>query len=158
MSVDHFDSFAAFDASVIALLGQASDSIRVFDVDLSIGPLAGARAAEMLSTMLHRNPKADVTFLLHQVRHVATQCPRLLNIYQRRTHQMKILQTSPRHRDFMQPFLVVDGQHVVTRFHADHARGKLCLDAPSEAAPFLFRFDELLESATPAPGLTVLNI
>ena len=65
MSVDHFNSYAAFDASVIALLGQAESSIRIFDVDLTIGPLASARAAEMMATMLHRNARVEVTVLLH---------------------------------------------------------------------------------------------
>ncbi len=158
MSVDHFNSYAAFDASVIALLGQASSSIRIFDVDLAIGPLSGARAAEMIATMLHRNPKADVTFLLHKSRYMVTECPRLVNLYQRRSHQIRIMQTSPRHQEFMQPFMIVDGEHLVTRFHADHARGKLCLDAPTEAAPFQLRFDELLEASTPVAGLAALNI
>ena len=89
---------------------------------------------------------------------MVTECPRLVTLYQRRTHQIQILQTSPRHQEFLQPFMLVDGEHLVTRFHADHPRGKLCLDDPAEAVPFQLRFDELREAATPVPRLAMLNI
>lgn len=158
MSVEQFDTVSAFSATVIALLGQAEESIRIFDVDLRIGPLSGPQAAEAIGSTLHRHPKAALTLVLHDTGYFATACPRLVQLYHRRTHQIRVLESAPRHREVMQPFMVVDRQHLITRFHADFPRGKLCLGEAAEVAPYLLRFDELVEAATPASGLAALNL
>lgn len=149
---------SAYNDAVLAVLGQATESIRVFDVELGGGPLASARASELIGSALHLHARTELTIVLHRTQQLASACPRLLQLYQRRGHQIRVLESAQRHHEFMQPFIVVDRKHLVTRFHADHPRGKLCLDESAELAPFLLQFDELLEAATPASGLAALNL
>ena len=91
--------------------------------------------------------------LLHDTSHIAIACPRLLDLYRRRGHQFRVLQTAAEHRQYLQPFVIGDRRDLATRFHADHLRGKLCLDEPIELAGFEQRFEQLEERAVPAAGL-----
>lgn len=156
MSTHPFDTLAGFEEAVLRLLERGERALRVFDPDLKLGPLASAAAVDCLERLMHRTPKAELILVLHDTAHLATHCPRLLELRRRRGHQFHVLQTAAEHRQYLQPFLIGDRRDVVTRFHADHLRGKLCLDEPAEAAGFTQRFEALQEKATPASGLDSL--
>ena len=48
--------------------------------------------------------------------------------------------------------MIVDGRHYLHRFHLDHPRAVLGIDAPQDARPLVTRFEEIW--ATGEPGLT----
>ena len=153
MSTEAFDTNAGFEDAVLRLLARCEHRLRIFDPDLTVGPMADRRATECLEQMMHRSPKAECTLLLHDTSHIAIACPRLLDLYRRRGHQFRVLQTAAEHRQYLQPFVIGDRRDLATRFHADHLRGKLCLDEPIELAGFEQRFEQLEERAVPAAGL-----
>jgi len=158
MSTEPFDRYSDYDRAMLTLLARAKHFLGIFDPDLKIGPIASQQGVARLEAMLHGNPKGELVLLLHDTAHLAAHCPRLLNLYRQRGHQFRILQTAQEHRSQMQPFAIADGVHLITRFHADQARGKLCIDEAADSAAFRQRFEALLESATPASGLAALDI
>jgi len=158
MSTEPFDRYADYDRAMLTLLGRAEKHLGIFDPDLKTGPIASLQGVGRLEAMLHADPKAEVVLLLHDTTHLAARCPRLLNLFRQRGHQFRILVTAQEHRSQMQPFAIADGVHMITRFHADQARGKLCLHEAVETAAFEQRFDALLENAAPASGLATLDI
>ena len=158
MSTVSFDTVAGFYSAVVHLLERCERRLCLFDRDFEVGPLGGIRAVELLERLLRRSPKAECVMVVHDTAHLAAACPRLLDLRRRRAHQFRVLQSASEHHTCMQPFLIGDGRDLVTRFHADHLRGKLCLDEPAEVAGFEQRFEQLVEKAAPAAGLDSLDL
>lgn len=158
MGIELFDTYAAFDEASLAVLARAEREIRCFDVDLSRSALASARAVGALQAFLGAGAKHRLDLLLHDAGHLVRDCPRLLGLYQQRSHQISIKVISTQHRDELQPFVSADARHVATRFHNDHARGKLVIDDPAECAWFTAQFETLNGAANTATGIAILGI
>ncbi len=158
MSTEPFDRYSDYDRAMLTLLGRAAKRLGIFDPDLKTGPIASLQGVSRLEAMLHADPKAEVVVLLHDTAHLAARCARLLNLFRQRGHQFRILVTAEEHRGQTQPFAIADGRHLITRFHADQPRGKLCLHEAAESAAFEQRFEALLDGAVPASGLAALDI
>jgi hypothetical protein len=61
-------------------------------------------------------------------------------------------------RGLSQPFLVVDGVHLVTRFHQDAPRGKICLDDDRASAITFAQFETIWISAQQGPTGAALGL
>ena len=71
MSTEAFDTNAGLEDAVLRLLARCEHRLRIFDPDLTVGPMADRRATECLEQMMHRSPKAECTLLLHDTSHIA---------------------------------------------------------------------------------------
>ncbi len=66
--------------------------------------------------------------------------------------RITIYKTGPEAQGAADPLVIVDGRHFLHRFHVDHPRATLAIDAPQLATPLINRFDEIW--ATGETGLT----
>lgn len=147
-----FDTFALYRDAVLELLEQATHSIVLFDPDLAETGIESIRGAELLSGFCDRATHNDaLRIAVHDAAYIKRDAPRLLNVVARHGHRMSIRVTTPRYHDWQQPYMVVDDVHVVTRFHHDQPRGKICHHAAATAAPLLTRFEVMWQHAQPGP-------
>lgn len=158
MSETTFDTLQAYHEAVIQVLERAQRTIDCLDTDLARSALPGARAVELLGQFLNARRDARLRLLLHDSGHLARHCPRLLDLYRQRGHQITIAELAEEHRREMRVFVSADGRDLATRFHAAQARGKLALDAAPVAAPLDELFEGLLQAAQTPSGLQILQI
>lgn len=147
-----FDTFALYRDAVLELLESACHAIVLFDPDLAETGIESARGIELLSGFCDRALRTDaLRIAVHDAGYIKRDCPRLLNVVARYGHRMSVRVTTRQYHDWLQPYMIVDNKHVVTRFHHDRPRGKISQDAPDVAAPLLTRFEAMWEQAQPGP-------
>ncbi|MBW7859837.1 MAG: hypothetical protein H3C33_01905 [Rhodocyclaceae bacterium] len=160
MPTEHpFDTYAEYRRAVLELLRSARQTIVLFDPDLSQTGIESLHGAEAIAAFCERTTFPEsLRIALHSPRYVERECPRLLRLVSQFGHRITIRITSARFRNQEQPFLVVDGEHYVTRFHQDDPRGKLCMEDGEGAATLLSHFEILWQHARPGPTGTPLGI
>lgn len=154
-----FDTFALYRDAVLELIEQATHSIVLFDPDFKETGIESVRGAELLSGFCDRAIQNEaLRIAVHDASFIKQDCPRLLNIVSRYAHRMSIRVTTPQYHSWQQPYMVVDDMHVVTRFHHDQARGKICYEASDVATPLLMRFETMWLHTQPGPTGAPLGI
>lgn len=147
-----FDTYALYREAVLELLEQAAHGIVLFDPDLGETGIESVRGIELLSGFCDRAIHADaLRIVVHRADYIERDCPRLLNLVARYGHRMAIRVTTPQYHNWQQPYMVVDDVHLVTRFHHDQPRGKICYASAAIAAPLLTRFETMWLHAQPGP-------
>lgn len=152
------DSVAAQIAATDELIALARRSIRVFDVDLVATGWNGRTRTDRLAAFLRSSRHARLDIIVHDVRHIERDCPRLCALLQRFGDLMTILRTSDEAREAMDPLLLVDDRHFIHRFHADAPRAALGIDQPQAAKALIERFDALWVNGEPGLTGTVLGL
>ena len=147
-----FDTYALYREAVFELLGRAMHRIVLFDPDLGETGIESARGIELLSDFCDRVMDNDaLRIVVHDADFIKRDCPRLLNLVSRYGHRMTIRVTTAQYHNWQQPYIVVDDVYLVTRFHQDQPRGKICEDTPAATAPLLTRFETMWQHAQPGP-------
>jgi hypothetical protein len=143
-------------AAIDRLIGLARQSIKVFDGDLAqMGWNSVARSALLIAFLQRsRHPRLDI--IVHDTRWIAASCPRLTALLQHWGHAIAIYRTGFEARAAADPMVIVDARHYLHRFHIDHPRAELGIDAPADARPLANRFDEIW--ATGEPGVTATTL
>jgi hypothetical protein len=153
-----FDTYAEYREAVTEVVGAARSQLAVFDVDLAETGLESRAGASALSRFLLTSRSNRLRIVLHKPESVANTCPRLADLLKRFGHNAWLRQSPDDLLHLAERFIVADGCHMVTRFHADHARGKVLIATEAEAGKWQRRFDELWEIATEATGTTSLGL
>ncbi len=154
-----FDTYAGYQAALSDVLGRATRDIAVFDPDLYHTGLESTEGIALLEAFCMRvTSEESLRIALHATNFLERDCPRLLTLLSRFGHRMQVRVTTTGYRQLDQPFVIVDGIHLVTRFHADRPRGKCCLDDPQSAFTLLTRFEEIWLAARRGPAGTPLGI
>lgn len=140
------------------VIGQASRTLHIFDVDLSTGGYQSPERYEALRQFMARNRNSTLTIVLHETTYLERFCPRLLNLLKLYSHRISILQTHEHGRAASDPFVIADEVHYVHRFHAEGARAKLSVEDPAGARMLEERFQQLLETSSVAVSATTLGL
>ena len=143
-------------AAIDRLVGLARLSIRVFDGDLAQMGWNSAARAERLAAFLRGSRNARLEIIVHDTRWLEGSAPRLTTLLRQFSHAITIYRTGAEARAAADPLLLVDGRHYLHRFHLDHPRAVLGIDAPQDARPLITRFEEIW--ATGEPGLTATTL
>lgn len=151
-------SIAAQLAALDEIIGLARRSIQVFDVDLSEGGWNGAERAARIGAFLRARRDATLQIIVHDTRWIEGSCPRLTQLLRHYGHAMTILRTGPDARGIMDPLTIVDGRHLLHRFHVEHPNAELAIEQPRLARPFVERFEEIWASGEPGLNATVLGL
>lgn len=139
-------------AALDDLVALARHSIRVFDYDLSEMGWNNPVRAERLSTFLRRSRTAKLDIIVHETRWLESSCPRLTALLKAFSDRVTIYKTGAEAKGASDPLVIVDGRHVLHRFHMEQPRASLVIEDPHLARPLVNRFDEIW--ATGEPGLT----
>jgi hypothetical protein len=154
-----FDTYAAYRAALLAALDLAHQSVVLFDPDLRMTGLEAPHGIAALERFCAGATREDcVRIVVHAPDFIERDCPRLRNLLARFGHRLRVRVSPAALRHWSQPFLVVDRTHLVTRFHQDAPRGKICLDDARSAAITFAQFETLWISAQQGPTGAPLGI
>jgi len=155
MSIPLITDWSAGDAAIDRLLALATQSLRVFDRDLSrLGFERPQRIAE-LSRLLRSGAQARAEFIVQDAGPLQRAQPRLLALLAREA-RLSVCAAPAHLASLAESLLIVDGRHALLRFHHQQPRARLLIDAPQDCAPWLQRFAEIRgEGGTPVSATTL---
>lgn len=154
-----FASFTEYRAEVLAALGNARRTVAIFDPDLRDCRLESRDGVRLLEELCMRSTgRATLRILLHGTAWLERECPRLIALLARYGHCTEVRTTDRGARSWSQPFLIVDGERLVTRFHTDLPRGKTASFETPSAALLATQFETFWSNAVAASPGTPLGI
>lgn len=140
------------------MLGLAQRELRVFDPDLAELDFNARASIDALRRLLSSGRTHRVYVALHDVEHVKTRCPRLLDLVATFPAALFIFRTEGEATKAQDRFVLADESHVVRRPVAAQPRGAIFIDDPNEAHAMRQRFDQIWESSVPAVSSTNLGL
>jgi hypothetical protein len=153
---ERLDTLAAQSAAIDRLVALARQSIRVFDGDLGETGWNTVARCEALARFLRASRHARLDIIVHDTRWIEASAARLRDLQRLYSHAVTIYRTGPEASGAADPIVIVDARHTLHRFHLDHPRALLAIDAPQDAGPLITRFDEIW--ATGLPGVTATTL
>jgi hypothetical protein len=152
-----FESFREYDEIVDRMIPLTQSIIRVFDKAPGRAWNSTARI-ELLRQFLLANRANRLLILLHDIRPLATECPRLISLAQYFTHACVIRETLRAAKQASDPFVIFDGSHYVHRFHYDHMRAAQGSHDAAGAQQLIERFSEILDCSGPPLAANVTGL
>jgi hypothetical protein len=140
------------------LLGLAQRELRIFDPDLSELNFNAQPRIDALRRLLSGGRMHRVLIALHDVGHVRTRCPRLLELIGIFPNELLIFRTEGDATRAQDRFVLADEHHVVRRPVAVQTRGAVFLDDHSASHAMRQRFDQIWESSVPAVSSSTLGL
>jgi len=137
-------------AAVTLMLERAQRELRIFDPDLSELDFNAPPRIDALRRFLSAGRTHRLCIALHDVEHVSTRCPRLIELLRIFPSTLIIYRTEGEAARAQDRFVLADDAHFVRRPVAAQGRGVVVQDDPHEAQGMLLRFDEIWESSLPA--------
>jgi hypothetical protein len=160
MSYQRFSDEAAYRAALSLVILRAQREICVLDIDVQRFGFEQAGLQSGLLAFLNRDKTmpSHIRLALHDVQPILTRMPRTVRIAAAHSAFFQLRQIPEAYQNLADCHLIADARDGVRRFHADHPRGAIELDAPTELRPWQMRFDELWEQCSPVTltGLTSL--
>jgi hypothetical protein len=152
------DSHAALNDAIDQLLPLAQKRIAIFDIDLRDTHWDSAARHDVIAQFLLASPAHRLHILLHDTDYVAGFLPRIMRLLQQFSDRMEIRRSNEEARHAFDPFVLVDGQHYLHRFHYEQTRAEFCIAQPRGGHALSLRFEELWNAAGPALTATVLGL
>jgi hypothetical protein len=140
--------------AVEQLIGLVKRELRIFDPDLSELDFNGRNRIEGLRRILAGGQVRRIFIALRDVEHVATRCPRLIDLIRMFPSGLLIFRAEGEAARVQDRFILADEFHFARRPVAMQARGVVVFDDPHEAHSMRLRFDEIWESSVPAVSAT----
>ena len=127
-------------AAIDELVGLATQSIRVFDVDLSETGWNGVVRNEKLAAFLRGSRQARLEIIVHDTRWLESAGARLMALLKMFSFGITVYKTGAEAKGAMDPLVIVDGRHFLHRFHIEQPRAALGIEQPQDAQPLVNRF------------------
>ncbi len=153
-----FSSEAEFRTALDTVIASATREIRIFDNDLTRMKLDDRQRSEALEVFLSGDTRRRLRIVIHHPGHVETHGARLRALIRRYPNAIEVRESAVELKHIADCFLLADEDQATIRFHRDHARGKLLLNAADEVRPWWHRFDELWLHAEPCLSPTRLGL
>ena len=132
--------------AVERLFAMVKRELRIFDPDLSELDFNSEHRIAALRRILSGGRMHRVYIALHDVEHVTTRCPRLIDLLLIYPSGLFIFRTEGEAARAQDRFVLADENHVVRRPVAAQARGAVLIDDVHEGHGMRLRFDEIWES------------
>jgi hypothetical protein len=151
-----FDTRAAFQQQLRALLARSFVTLDLFDPDFALFQLGAPDVDDELRRFLHAGGFLRLAMHTgaHLERHEA-RFPRLLRDY---SHRIECRTTPRSLRQLTDSFAIGDGTHVVRRFHSAHLRGIASFEAPQEIELPRARFTAIWAESEPGLQATISGL
>jgi hypothetical protein len=140
------------------LLALAQTSIDIFEANLSEIEWGSKQRVEHLRRFLLASRSNRLRIILQDVDVVPARKPRLMELLRLCSDRMEIRETGADAERLSDTFVLVDRQHYLHRFHADHARAEFGIAQPEPAQDLMLRFDELWQTSEPGVAPTALGL
>lgn len=150
-----FDTYAEYRSAVIESLQAARQTVDIFDPDLAECGLESLTGIALLEGLCAGSRQRDsLRILVHATTCLEQECPRLVGLCARHAHCVAVRTTDAGAKAWTQPFLIADGETVVTRFHQDLPRGKTCTAGSTTVATLRTQFETMWRNGEPCnPGI-----
>jgi len=148
------DSLAAIDE----VIAEATQAIRVYDINLAGRGFNAPQRAERLRSFLVAGRAHRILIALRDTDLLERECPRLLALLRQFPMSIEIHRTLAQARNAADPFIVADDHSVWHQLHHDQPRAIVALHSPTDAWPIAQRFDEIWELSEPAVSATTLGL
>ena len=152
------DSFAALDDAIDRLLPLAQQRIAIFDADLRAPAWNGNQRSENLQRFPLASRTNQLRVVLHETDYVARYQSRIMELLRRFSDRMEIRCTQNDVKQVFDPFVLIDGQHYLHRFHYQRPGGEFGIAQPEAAGELSLRFEELWLASDPGLAPTVLGL
>lgn len=152
-----FESFREYEEIVDRMIPLTQRIIRVFDKVPSRAWNSSTRI-DLLKQFLLDNRANRLLIVLHDIRQIITECPRLIALAQQFSHACSIRETLRAGKLACDPFVIFDGSHYVHRFHYDHMRAAQGTHDAAGAQQLIERFGEIQDCAGPPLASSVTGL
>lgn len=156
MELVRFDTRAAFQHQLRAVLERAQASLDLFDPDFALFPLGDPDVDATLRRFLRAG--GLLRLAMHGSAHIERHYPRFLRLLRDHGHRIECRVTGRGIRQLTDSFCIADNMHVVRRFHSDHLRGEVAFDAPQETEVPGERFTAIWEASQPGLQATTTGL
>jgi hypothetical protein len=147
METLRFDTRAAFQDQLRAVLARAEASLDMFDPDFALFPLGDSDVDAVLRRFLQGG--GQLRLAMHSGAHIERHYPRFLRLLRDYGHRIECRLTGRGLRQLTDSFCIADGLHLVRRFHSDHLRGEAAYDHPQETEVPRERFAAIWAESLP---------
>lgn len=138
------DSFADYRDTMREVLARARRTIAIFDPDLAECRFEQRDNLALLESFCRDATREDaLRIVVCSTDYLERECPRLAALLTRYRHRASVRVANEGPCGDIAPVAIVDGVHLLTRFHPDAPRGKLRTDDPASAAGPLLQFETL---------------
>lgn len=138
-------SWGEHDQSLRKILELATQSLRIFDEDLSKLKLERTDNAELLRRFLGTDRQHILRIAVRNAEPFRRDSPRLMSLLTLFPQNM-IVHACPAHLASLSDSLVIaDDRHGLVRFHKDGARSKTIIDDAEQCKPYVNRFEDILK-------------
>jgi hypothetical protein len=144
--------------AVDLMFTRVKRELRIFDPDLSELNFNAQPRIDALRRFLSAGRMHRLYVALHDVEHVSTRCPRLIELLRIFPLGLLIYRTEGEAARVQDRFVLVDDAHFVRRPVAAQGRGVVVLDDQHEAQSMRLRFDEIWESSLPGVSATTSGL
>ncbi len=157
LMTSHADAREAIDMVV----AEAQRELRVFDASArSLRDRDFGRPAriEILRTMLLVNRGHRLRIVLHDVKGIEIELPRLIELLRSFAGQFEMHRTVGQATEARDPMVIADNGHFWRQLHIDQPRSVLTLHDDIGARPFIDRFEEIWEMSELAVSGNTLGL
>jgi hypothetical protein len=152
-----FQLRSEFHAAVLSVIGASHRELVLADRSFQDWPLESPQGVAALMAFLQGNPKARLRLLVADGTWLQREAPRMSRLRIQRESQIECRQMPPGLFNG-EGIALGDRVHLMRRAHFEHFRGRLQLNAPTDANPGITRYEALWEASTPCPGPTALGL
>ncbi|MBI3939175.1 MAG: hypothetical protein HY323_19565 [Betaproteobacteria bacterium] len=146
-----------YEAAVDESIARAQWSVRIFDRRLGSRYNSPLRY-DLLQHFLRLHRANRLYIVLHDTANLQRDCPRLVTLLRQFSHAVRINKTLKIARHVYDPFVIIDENHYVHRFHYEHLRAEQALNDLAGTKLLLQRFDELWEASAPSVSATTIGL
>ena len=157
LMTSHADAREAIDAVV----GEARRELRVFDASartLRDRDFARPARIEVLRKMLLANRGHRLRIVLHDVKGIEIELPRVVELLRSFAGQFEIHRTVGQAMEARDPMVIADSGHFWRQLHIDQPRSVLTLHDDIGTRPFIDRFEEIWDMSELAVSGNTLGL
>lgn len=146
-----------FHTAVLSVIGASSRELVLADRSFQDWPLESPQGVAALMAFLQGGAKARLRLLVADDTWLQREAPRISRLRVQRESQIECRQMPPGLFNG-EGIALGDRVHLMRRAHFEHFRGRVQLNAPTEANTSITRYETLWEASTPCPGPTALGL
>ena len=147
--------------AIETVVGTAQRELRIFDVSprtLRERDFGRPARVEILHNLLLANRGHRLRVVLHDVKSIEIELPRLIELLTRFAGQFEIHRTVGQATEARDPMVIADSGHFWRQLHIDQPRSVLTLHDEVGVRPFIDRFEEIWEMSEPAVSGSTLGL
>jgi hypothetical protein len=145
MNSELISSWAEHDSSLLKILELASQTLCIFDADLSKLRLDRPANVDLLRRFLSSDKQHRLRIAVKNAEPFRRDSPRLMKLLAIYTQSMTMIECPPHLASLNDSMCIADDRHALIRFHTDSVRAKIIIDNIEECAPYVQRFEDILK-------------